>query len=157
MSDPLLQSVRGFLAHSDIVPPGATVVVAVSGGQDSCALLHALASLQYSFSLGLHVAHLNHGFRAAEADADARFVRQFADVLAIPCTVEHEDVAATARLLHLSAQEAARRARHRFLERVADRTGAQHIAFGHTRDDHVETILMNILRGTGIDGLSGLA
>jgi tRNA(Ile)-lysidine synthase len=145
------------MARTEMIPTGAAVVVAVSGGQDSCALLHALVCLREEFSLSLHAAHLNHGFRGEAADADAEFVRELCAEFGTPCTIERQDVPAAARRLHISAQEAARRARMAFLERVARSVGADRIAFGHTREDRVETILLNILRGTGTDGLQGLS
>jgi tRNA(Ile)-lysidine synthase len=157
MPDTLLDSVRSQLQKPEFMPPGSRVVVAVSGGQDSCALLHSLASLRSEFALSLHAAHLNHGFRGEEAAKDADLVRDLAYACGVPCTVETEDVPAIASRLRLSNQEAARRARYQFLNHVSDSIGADRIALGHTRDDKVETVLMNILRGTGIDGLAGIS
>lgn len=156
MSDPLLHSVRAFLERTAILPPDSTVVVAVSGGQDSCTLLHLLDSLRKEMDLTLHCAHFNHGFRR-EADDEAVFVRDLAGSLGVPFHLEMRDVPGRAHRSHLSSQEAARKARHNFLERIATQVGADFIALGHTQDDRVETVLMNILRGTGPDGLQGLA
>jgi len=147
---------RALIARTDMFPPGATVVAAVSGGQDSCAMLHALALLRGELGIAVHAAHLNHGIRFAEADGDAAFVAEFAHLLSIECTLGTEDVPALAHRMHTSLEMAARQARHAFLERVAAETGATRIALGHTRDDRVETVLLNIMRGAGIDGLRGL-
>lgn len=157
MTDPLLQAVREYVATTGMIPGGSKVLVAVSGGQDSCALLHALATLRDELGISLHAAHLNHSFRGAEAEADAVFVRDFAESMGIECTIKRQDVPGMARRLHLSAQEAGRRARRAFLGCVANSVGANIIALGHTQDDQVETILLNILRGTGTDGLRGMA
>ncbi|HXG23467.1 MAG TPA: tRNA lysidine(34) synthetase TilS [Chthonomonadales bacterium] len=157
MSDPLLQAVREYVAATGMIPAGSKVLVAVSGGQDSCALLHVLATLRDELGISLHAAHLNHCFRGAEAEADATFVHDFAEAMGIECTIKRQDVPGMARRLHLSAQEAGRRARRAFLDCVADSVGANIIALGHTQDDQVETILLNILRGTGTDGLRGMA
>ncbi len=157
MNLPLLESARALADKHDLLPPGSLILVAVSGGQDSCALLHALAALREERDITLHVAHLNHGFRGEAADGDAEFVRVLAESLHIGAAVEKQDVPGMAERLRLSNQEAARRARNAFLDRAADDLGACRIALGHTRDDRVETVLMNILRGTGVDGLAGLA
>ena len=135
--------------------PGQTVVVGVSGGADSVALLHALSSLRSVWDLRLVAAHLNHGFRGAEADADADYVAQLADSLALPCHIQRVDVPALKKRRHGSAQEAAREARHAFLRRIAARENAERIALGHTQSDRIETVLLNLLRGTGPDGLQG--
>jgi tRNA(Ile)-lysidine synthase len=151
----LAETVRATLARYPLFRAGQTVVVAVSGGPDSTALLHLLTELRTEWQLTLVAAHLNHGFRGVEADGDADYVAGLCHELEIDCVVEKTDVPAIARRRHLSAQEAAREVRHALLRRVAAEVGAQYIALGHTRDDRVETILMNLLRGAGPDGLEG--
>ncbi|HLV79672.1 MAG TPA: tRNA lysidine(34) synthetase TilS, partial [Chthonomonadaceae bacterium] len=153
--DPLLELLKTTVARYTMLSPGQTVVVGVSGGPDSTALLHALAHLRAEWDVRLVAAHLHHGFRGAEAEEDARYVVELAQALAIPCRIERADVPAMRRRMHLSAQEAARRVRHAFLRRVAADVDAQRIALGHTRDDRIETILLNLFRGTGPEGLAG--
>ncbi|MDH5365032.1 MAG: tRNA lysidine(34) synthetase TilS, partial [Dehalococcoidia bacterium] len=105
----------------------------------------------------LHVAHLNHQLRGVESEADAKYVSDLAGSLGIPITIDRQDVAAYRAGRNFSVEEAARELRYAFLARVAGEVGANRIAIGHTRDDQVETILMHILRGTGVTGLCGLA
>ena len=137
--------------------PGQTVVVGTSGGPDSAALLHALAQLRDEWRLSLIACHLNHGFRGAEADADADYVRALCVNLNVPCHIEFADVPALQKRRHLSAQQAARNVRHAFLRRVASEMGAERIALAHTRNDRTETVCLNILRGGGLEGLAGFA
>ncbi len=132
------------------------MVVGVSGGADSVCLLHVLVKLQKGLGIRLQVAHLNHQLRGAESEADAEYVSALAGSLGIPFTIDRQDVAAYRTKRNCSIEEAARELRYAFLARVAREIGANRIAIGHTRDDHVETILMHILRGTGIAGLCGL-
>ena len=134
---------------------GQSVVVAVSGGPDSVALLHCLHALRETWPITLTAAHLDHGFRGAESAADADYVRALCDRLEIACRATYENVPEQKKQMHLSSQEAARRVRHAFLRRVAKEVGADRIALGHTRDDRAETILLNLFRGTGPDGLAG--
>ncbi|MBI4298335.1 MAG: tRNA lysidine(34) synthetase TilS [Chloroflexi bacterium] len=133
------------------------LVVAVSGGPDSLTLLYSLNALRDSFGLQLHGAHLNHGLRGADADEDAEFVAKTLQSLGLPCTVERAEVAAFRAKERLSLEEAARKVRYLFLSRVAAEVGASAVALGHTSDDQAETILMNLLRGTGLSGLRGIA
>src|SRR5258708_3066655 len=112
-------SVRAVLGEVNWPGRSDSILAAVSGGQDSCALLHALAAMRDEYGYVLCAAHLNHGFRGAEAEGDARFVAQFSNSLDVECTVDSVDVPAMARRLHISAQEAAREARHSFLKRTA--------------------------------------
>jgi len=133
------------------------VVVGVSGGADSVCLLHVLAKWRKRLGIKLHIAHLNHQLRGAESEADAEYMSNLADSLGIPSTIDREDVAAYRAERNCSIEEAARELRYDFLARVAREVRANRIAIGHTRDDQVETILMHILRGTGITGLCGLA
>ncbi|HZP81903.1 MAG TPA: tRNA lysidine(34) synthetase TilS [Chthonomonadaceae bacterium] len=151
----LESAMQATVVRYALFAPGQTVVVGVSGGPDSTALLHALAARRDEWKLALVAAHLHHGFRGAEADADADYVAELSACLNVPCRIERADVPAMRRRLHLSAQEAARNARHAFLRRVAVETGAERIALAHTQDDRLETILLNLLRGTGLEGLSG--
>jgi tRNA(Ile)-lysidine synthase len=150
-------AVAALIRETEALRVGDPVVVAVSGGADSLCLLHALHRLSSNLSLSLHVAHLNHLLRGAAADDDAAFVASHAASLGLSFTVDSRDVAAYARTRGVSLEEAAREVRYSFLREVARATGAGMVATGHTRDDQVETILLHILRGSGIHGLRGLA
>lgn len=149
--------VINFVQRYGLILPGHKVVVAVSGGADSVSLLHILAKWQRESGIGLQAAHLNHQLRGAESDMDAEYVSDLARSLGIPLALDRQDVGAYRTERNCSLEEAARELRYRFLAMVATEVGAERIAVGHTRDDQVETILMHILRGTGIAGLCGLA
>lgn len=136
--------------------PGETVVVAVSGGADSLCLLHILHTHQSRHGGVLHVAHLDHCFRGAVSAQEAAQVSELARSLALPATVGQEDVPALVEQGGRSPEEAARVARYRFLVGVAADVGAAVIALGHTEDDQVETVLMHLLRGSGLQGLQGM-
>ena len=134
------------------------IVVACSGGPDSTALLRSLHRLRSSHNLSLHVAHLNHDFRGAEADHDAAFVQLLADRLGLPCSIDKEDPIAYQRSRNVSSfEQAAREMRYSFLHSVAATVGASAVALGHTSDDQAETVLLHILRGAGMQGLRGMA
>jgi tRNA(Ile)-lysidine synthase len=152
--DDLLMRVRRFAGRFGLLPAGETIVVAVSGGPDSLALLDLLRRLSPELGLGLHVAHLNHGLRGAAADEDARFVAGLAERWGLPYTVGRAEVRSLTG--GLSLEEAARRARYRFLAEVAAAVGGSHIAVGHNADDQAETVLMHVLRGSGVAGLRGM-
>jgi len=139
-----------------LTSPGDVVLAAVSGGPDSVAMLHALVSLAGALKVRVSAAHLNHMLRGAEADADKQYVRRLCRQFRAPCITGRKDVARIARQKHMSIEQAARAARYEFLERAADRVKASRIAVAHTSDDQVETILLNLLRGTGSDGLAGM-
>jgi len=130
--------------------------VGVSGGPDSLCLLHVLQRLCEEYRLRLHVAHLHHGARGADADVDAEFVASLAAEWELPATVERRDVPALARAHGLAFEEMARRVRYAFLARVAGEVGAHKIAVGHNADDQTETVLMHFLRGAGPGGLRGM-
>ncbi len=135
---------------------GSLLVVAVSGGPDSLALLHALTRTQRQTSLTLHAAHLDHGLRGEESRADAAFVSRVCRELGLGLTSESVDTEAFRGAHRLSLEDAARRLRYRFLARVAAEQGAVAVALGHTVDDQAETVLMNIVRGAGLTGLRGM-
>ena len=136
--------------------PAGLLVVAVSGGPDSLALLHALNHLREDLVLRLHCAHLDHGLRGDASVADAEFVAETCRELGIGFTVDRADVSSVSKERRLSLEEAARDVRFAFLARVVKEQRADAIALGHTADDQAETVLMRILRGTGITGLRGM-
>ena len=133
-----------------------SVIVAVSGGPDSVALLRAMAALKTGGKGRLYAAHLNHQLRP-EADEDERFVVELCRWLNIACEVERTAVDQLAAASGDGIEAAARAARYRFFEQVAGRLGARFVAVAHTADDQAETVLHRILRGTGVRGLSGMA
>lgn len=152
----VFEHVKNTIKRYRLLANGDTVVVGVSGGPDSLCLLHVLMRLREEYALSLHVAHLNHCLRGADADADAAFVAQLATEWGLPVTVEKRDVAALAKERKLAIEEAARQARYAFLAGVARRIGARKIAVGHNADDQVETVCMHWLRGSGLAGLRGM-
>ncbi len=150
--------VAASLRRAGMSGTGATIVVACSGGPDSTALLRSLHRLQSSHNLSLHVAHLNHDFRGAEADHDAAFVQLLADRLGLSCSIDKEDPIAYQRSRGVSSfEQAAREMRYSFLHSVAATLGASAVALGHTSDDQAETVLLHILRGAGMQGLRGMS
>jgi tRNA(Ile)-lysidine synthase len=153
---PLQERVFNFIRRQRLLPARQKLVVAVSGGADSVCLLHILASLKEELKLKLHIAHLDHQLRGAESAADAEYVAGLARKLGIPATIEQREVKGYRKQMRLSLEEAAREVRYRFLADVAGATGARRVAVGHTRDDHIETILMHLIRGAGTRGMRGL-
>ncbi|MFC1912355.1 tRNA lysidine(34) synthetase TilS [Chloroflexota bacterium] len=149
-------SVWRFIREQNLIPENQKLLVAVSGGPDSVCLLHILFELRERLGTELHIAHLNHLLRGADADADARYVAGLARQLDIPATIDQRDVKGHQTRQRLSPEEAAREVRYTFLAQVAGSIGADRVAVGHTADDHVETILMHLIRGTGTRGLRGL-
>lgn len=132
-----------------------TVLLAVSGGPDSVALLRAMQALRPASSAGrLIVAHGNHRLRGADSDADAEFVRVLCGELGLIYEIGTLDVAAADASDGLEA--AARKARYGFLSTTASQYGARYVVTGHTADDQAETILHRIIRGTGLSGLAGI-
>jgi len=151
----LLKKVRASIERYGMFVQGDRVVVAVSGGVDSVVLLDVLGAVAAEYGLALHVAHLDHGLREASA-RDARFVAEVCAARRLPVTCERVDVRAVARERRLGLEEAGHVVRRDFLERVADRVGAQRIAVGHTLDDRAETLLFHLVRGAGPSGLVGI-
>lgn len=148
--------VRDTIRKYDLLTPGDKVVVGVSGGPDSVALINILNLLREEWDISLIVAHFNHGLRGDESDRDATFVKSLAETLALPYKLEKGDVSSYKKQTKLSMEEASRILRYRFLEATLEEEGAQKIALGHTADDQAEEILMRIFRGSGRLGLCGI-
>ncbi len=139
-----------------LLPPGSRVLCAVSGGSDSVALLHLLWSQRVQWEWEIFAAHFEHGLRGEESLADAAFVEDFCRERGIPCTVEHGDAAAYAAERHMGIEAAARELRYAFLERTADALSCDRIATAHNANDNAETLLLNLIRGSGLRGLGGI-
>jgi tRNA(Ile)-lysidine synthase len=139
-----------------LIPDGASIVLAVSGGPDSTALLHGAAAMAAGRGWQLTVAHLDHGLRETSAE-EAATVASIAAGLGLPAEVRRVDVAALAASEHRSLEDAGRQARYRFLEEVAAAHGSGAlIATAHTADDAAETVLLRLARGSGLRGLRGI-
>jgi tRNA(Ile)-lysidine synthase len=135
---------------------GSSVLVGVSGGADSVALLRGLHELTQRNGLKLTTAHLDHGMRAETASQDAEWTAALCAHLGIPIIVEKVDVPAIAREHGLNLEEAARNVRYDFFQRAASVASCAYLAVAHTADDQVETVLHHLLRGTGLAGLRGM-
>ena len=152
----LHQQIRRTIRRYGLVPPGTSVLVGLSGGSDSVALTRLLIDLaEYGEFTVAGLAHLNHRLRAS-ADRDESFCRQFAHRHGLAIVIEAVDVRAHAQTHSLSVEDAARRLRYAFFDRVAADIGADCIAVGHTQDDQAETFLLKLMRGAGLTGLGGI-
>ena len=155
MTADFVRQMHRFIAKHKLIRGGEIVLVAVSGGADSLALLYGLHALHTQLRCQLHVVHLNHLLRP-EADTDAAFVRQHAEHLNLPCTIQEVDVSRLAKQWKRSLETAGRSARYQFYDAVCSETEATKVALGHHQDDIAETVLMNLIRGSGTDGLKGI-
>jgi tRNA(Ile)-lysidine synthase len=149
-------SLRQVVRRQSLIPPGAQILVGVSGGADSVALLCVLSDLAASMNWRLGVAHVHHGLRGKAADDDAVWVRRLAGELGWPVHVRRVRVQALAEAQAVSVEMAARQARRRFFIEQARRHGYGVVALGHTLDDQAETVLLRLTRGAGLTGLKGI-
>ncbi|MBI9020681.1 MAG: tRNA lysidine(34) synthetase TilS [Verrucomicrobia bacterium] len=149
----MLGKIQAVIEREGLIPLGSKIVVGVSGGADSVALLHILHRLGYN----LVVAHLNHCIRGAEADADEAFVKDLCASLGVECVTQKTDVPALAKEKGISLEMAARHARHEFFRsQVEGQKSKVVIALAHHADDQLETFFLRAARGSGPSGLSGM-
>lgn len=148
--------VRDWIERHNLLPWGENVLAACSGGADSLALVDLLAGFQSEGAFRLFVAHFDHGMRGEASAQDAEFVRQFCDERDLPFFVGFADVKETARLTGGSLEEVARHMRYDYLHKVLAQIGGGLIATGHHKDDQAETVLLNLIRGSGGRGLTAM-
>lgn len=156
------QVVINYIKENNMLNAGECVYVGVSGGADSVCLLSILDIIKFEFGISLHAIHVNHMLRGEEAERDKNFVRDLCMRMDIPCTVVNADVKEIARVHGLSTEEAGRRARYIAFEAAAKKENggrlpaALKVAVAHNRNDNAETVLLNLVRGTGLSGLKGI-
>jgi tRNA(Ile)-lysidine synthase len=155
------ESVKKTIETRGLIPKGSAVILGLSAGPDSLCLLHILLGLKEKLGFELRALHVNHMLRGADADADESFARSFCEEQGIPLRVVKKDVMAMAKEQGLSTEDAGRRVRYeaffRYAEELRKDGRPALIALAHNRNDQAETVLFRILRGTGTDGLSGIA
>jgi tRNA(Ile)-lysidine synthase len=155
-SSVMLRTIRKTIEKFAMLKTGTHILAAVSGGPDSVALLRVLTILSPEYGLRLTVAHLNHGLRGVEADKEENFVRKLCAETGISCICRKVDISSLHKGQGRSLEEIAREARYKFLDEIANSFGADRIATGHHRDDQAETVLINLIRGSGSEGLKGI-
>ena len=146
------EKVAQYINRKQLLQPTDKVLVALSGGADSVALLRLLQASGYD----CEAAHCNFHLRGAESDRDEAFVRQLCVKQQVPLHTVHFDTARTAEERHISIEMAARELRYGWFEEIRQKINADAIAVAHHQDDSVETLLLNLIRGTGINGLRGI-
>ncbi|MFY4728427.1 tRNA lysidine(34) synthetase TilS [Nitrospira sp. BLG_2] len=151
---PLLHRVVGTVRSRNLFQRDQHILVAISGGPDSVALLSILHHLRPSWKLTLSAVHCNYGLRGDESDGDQKFVESFCRGLEVPLHVRRVEIHIRER--QTSVQAEARDLRYRVMQEISEQCGADRIAIGHTADDQAETVLLWMLRGAGLTGLSGM-
>lgn len=149
--------VLSFISRHNLLSNEDSVLVAVSGGPDSLCLLHVLTTIAHGLNISIAVAHFNHLLRGEESRADAEFVSKIAEELGLPLVTGEGDVRAFSRKHRCPIEEAAREMRYSFLAQAVKSGGYRAVAVGHNADDQVETILLHLIRGSGLQGLTGMS
>lgn len=153
LEEKILHTIKKY----ELIKKGNTIVIGVSGGPDSMTLLNSLIFLreEKQIECNIVVAHINHGIRV-EADEETKYVEEFCKNNNIDCYIKKEKVEELAKKEGIGTEEAGRKLRYSFFEEIAQKVGADKIATAHTANDNAETVLMNIIRGTGTSGLKGI-
>ncbi|MBC7961066.1 MAG: tRNA lysidine(34) synthetase TilS [Vallitaleaceae bacterium] len=152
----MVEVVKNTLKKYKMVEPGERILVGLSGGADSVCLLYLLNTLKESLNVEILAVHVHHGLRGEEADADAQFSRKLCENLQIPFTLVKRDILAEAMALKISTEEAGRRARYEVFENLKEKLNCSKVAVAHHMNDQAETVLFNLMRGSGLKGLGGM-
>lgn len=151
LQETVLETIRKY----NLIEQDDTIIIGVSGGPDSMCLLDILYCLKNTLSINIAVAHINHMIRE-EADKETEYVKNYCKEKDIPCYIKKVDVINLAKEQKLGTEEMGRKIRYDFFEEVAKKLGANKIATAHNANDNAETVLMNLMRGSGISGLKGI-
>ena len=151
MKQKILQTIKKY----NLIKSGDSIVIGVSGGPDSICLLHVLNELKQELNFKIYVAHINHMIRE-EADLETEYVKEFCNKIEVDCFVKRIDVVKIATELKKGTEETGRQVRYEFFNEILEKTNSNKIATAHNNNDKAETIIMNILRGSGTTGLKGI-
>lgn len=151
----LKEQVIDTIKKYNLIKENDSIVIGVSGGPDSICLLHILNEIKNELNFKIYVAHINHMIRK-EADSETEYVKEFCKNLGIECYIKRIDVVEIANNLKRGTEETGRQIRYEFFNEILEKTNSNKIATAHNNNDKVETILMNILRGSGTSGLKGI-
>jgi len=151
----LKEKVVETIKKYNLIKKGDKIVIGVSGGPDSICLLHLLNAIKENFEIELYVAHINHMIREA-ADCETEYVEQICENLEVPCFVKKIDILKKAKEQKKGTEETGREERYLFFDEVLEKTKSNKIATAHNSNDKAETVILNILRGSGISGLKGI-
>ena len=152
----LISKVFEYINENEMLPEAGLVIVCVSGGADSMCLFEVMRHISYDLGFDIAVAHYNHELRGEESDRDETFVMDICEAHGIPFYSGRGDVAGYAKRNGFSIEEAARELRYKFFYDAAEKANAVRIATAHTMDDNAETMLINLARGAGANGMSGI-
>ena len=151
-----IKKIQQYITEKKLLADGDHVIIGLSGGADSVCLLLVLKALQPTYHLTLTAVHVHHGIRGESAERDLRFSKELCEVNDVEFVAAYRDVPGIAAKLHLTEEEAGRSVRYEIFEQEARKRGASVIAVAHHMDDQAETVLMNLLRGSGIRGCGGI-
>ena len=152
----MIKKVEDFIIDNNMIKAEEKILVALSGGPDSVCLLHILYSLKEKLNINLGAIHINHMLRGEEALEDERYVSDICEKLGIDCYIERIDINKVASENNISLEMAGREERYKAFENIRERYGYDKIAVAHNANDQAETILMRMMRGTGLEGLVGI-
>lgn len=152
----MLDKIRNTIKKYNLAEENNGILIGLSGGADSVCLTHALTCLKKELNLRIYTAHVNHGLRGLAADNDEKFAVDFSQSLGIECITVREDVRSYAEKYGISEEMAGRKLRYAFFERIMREYGLNKIATAHNKNDNAETIIMNFMRGSLMQGLSGI-
>lgn len=150
------EKVLSVIKEYGLIEENDNIVVGLSGGPDSMALLYVLLEIRQELDFNIHIVHINHGVRGVEADLDQLFVRRKSAELSLPYYTKNVDMVKYGKENGISAEEAGRELRYGFFRQVLSKVGKGKIAVAQNKNDQAETLLMRFLRGTGVDGLKGM-
>ncbi|CAH2211812.1 tRNA lysidine(34) synthetase TilS [Tepidibacter aestuarii] len=152
----IINKVRETIKKHNLVNDGDKIILGVSGGPDSICMLHILNYLKDEFNIKIYAAHLNHKIRGIEAQKDAMYVAKICDIMRVPCFIRAIDVPAYCNENGVTLEEGARILRYNMFFEIKDKISADKIAIAHNINDQAETVIMRMMRGTGLQGLKGI-